>query len=144
MLSISANRSTGQLLDRRQRLESAVRILAEELAGAPGVHGDDVDRMPGGVVEVTGDAHPLLDGGQRTLAGGVTSEFLESLVRSRARSPPSQQALHNNAVWNSSDHGAAAIETAELKRVRRIHRRPRRATGPAAPLRTAVPPSRRA
>ena len=58
-------------LDRLQRGSRSRRILLLQQACSPGLDEDHVDRVAGGVVEVTGDAGAFLRGGQTSLALGL-------------------------------------------------------------------------
>ena len=65
------DRVAGDLLDRLEGGAGRVRVALLEQPGGPGLHEDDVDRVPRGVVEVARDARPLLGRREPPLALGV-------------------------------------------------------------------------
>jgi ABC-type multidrug transport system ATPase subunit len=62
------HRLARDLLDRLEGRSRPLGILLAQEAGGAGLDEDDVDRMAGRVVEVTGDARAFLGGGQAALA----------------------------------------------------------------------------
>ena len=67
-----AERVARDLLHRVERGPGAGRIALLEQSGRTGLDEDDVDRVPGRVVQVAGDAHALLRGGEPALALGLS------------------------------------------------------------------------
>ncbi|MBB6553585.1 hypothetical protein HD593_008380 [Nonomuraea rubra] len=66
-----AGRLPCQLLDGLQRPQRAIRILVVPQPGRSCPDGDHADRMPGRVVQVTGDTGTFLRGGQQPFLLGL-------------------------------------------------------------------------